>query len=166
MGALSRIRLWRSGTDYLTFDYAAARPRFATQGERIVDRLGRVHRIAPPAPRVPTGLAVTLLPEELTRLNCAQASVRQHAVAWLEQAFCQQEGLDIFVWGQSISDANSAIARQLCYRGYLETLPLSGFGSLPGSGGGDEPAELELTIIADGTFSDFEVLASAQYSAR
>lgn len=166
MAAQSCIRLWRNAGDYLTFDYAAADPRFSPQGERITDRLGRVHRIAPGTPRQPTSLVLTLLPEELTRLNNAGANPRQHAIAWLEQAFCQQERLDVFVLGQSVSDGNSAIAKRLCFQGYLDELPGAGFGTLPSVMHNDEQLECLLLVHADGTFTDFDSLASATYAAR
>jgi hypothetical protein len=166
MAAQSSVRLWRSASDYLTLEYAAVMPRYSAQGERLVDRLGRVHRIAPGTPRQPTSLTLALIPEELTRLNNAGASPRQHAIAWLEQAFCQQERLELFVLGQSISHGNSAIARLLCYQGYIDELPGMGFGTLPSVMSADEQLELVLTIMADGAFSDFERLNSAEYTAR
>ncbi len=166
MAAQSSIRLWRNASDYLTFDYASAAPHYSAQGERLVDRLGRVHRIAPATPRQPTSVTLSLIPEELTRLNNAGASPRQHAIAWLEQAFCEQECLELFILGQSISESNSAIARRLCFKGYLDELPGAGFGTLPAVHSSEEQLEAVMTVIADGAFSDFEALASAEYGPR
>ncbi len=166
MAAQSSIRLWRSASDHLTFDYAAAAPHYSAQGERILDRLGRLHRIAPATPRQPTSVTLSLIPEELTRLNNTGAIPRQHAIAWLEQAFRQQECLDLFVLGQSISESNSAIARRLCFKGYLDELPGAGFGTLPNVQCSEEQLELVMTVIGDGTYDDFDVLESAVYIPR
>ena len=166
MAAQSQLRLWRNAGDYLTFDYASAQPRYAPQGERIRDRLGLMHRIAPGCARFPTGLCLELIPEELTRLNNAGANPVQHAIAWLEQAFRQQELLCVFVFGQTVSEANSAISRKLAFLGYIDELPLGGFGTLPGVGVSDESAEISILITADGVFTSFDDLESAEYSPR
>jgi hypothetical protein len=166
MSALSQLRLWRDANDYLTFDYACAQPRYSPQGERLRDRLGLLHRIAPDAARCPTGLSLLLIPEELTRLSNAGADPRQHAIAWLEQAFCRQEPLSVFVLGQTVSESNSAISRLLAFQGYIDELPGAGFGTLPSVGQSEEQLELSLLITADGTFTDFDDLDSAEYSER
>jgi hypothetical protein len=166
MSAQSQLRLWRDAGDYLTFDYACAQPRYSPQGERIRDRLGRMHRIAPDAARFPTGLSLQLIPEELTRLNNAGADPRQHAIAWLEQAFRQQERLSVFVLGQTVSESNSAISRMLAFQGYIDELPPGGFGTLPSVGQSEEQLELGLLVTADGAFTDFDDVDSAEYMSR
>lgn len=162
----SRIRLYRSATDYITFDYAGAAPRYSPQGERITDRLGLVHRIAPDCPRHPTGLALTLIPEELTRTNCPAADPRLCAIDWLERAFRQQERLSVFCAGETVAEGGMAVARRLAWLGYIDELPGDGFGALPPVGPDPEQALLGLTIVADGSFSDFDDMDSAVYTPR
>jgi hypothetical protein len=166
MAVISQVRLWRNGRDYITFDYASAQPRYLPQGERICDRLGFMHRIAPDCARFPTGLSLELIPEELTRLNNVGASPVQAAIAWLEQAFRQQELLCVFVLGQTVSEGDTAISRKLAFQGYIDELPSAGFGTLPIAGTGSDTLELSLLVIADGVFTDFENLEGAEYSPR
>lgn len=166
MAAQSQLRLWRNASDYLTFDYACAQPRYSPQGERIRDRLGFMHRIAPVCARFPTSLSVELIPEELTRLNQPGAMPAQHAIAWLEQAYRQQELLCIFVLGQTVSEASSAISRKLAFQGYIDELPPAGFGTLPGIGASEEYVELGMLLTADGVYTDFDDLESAEYWMR
>lgn len=166
MATTSKLRLWRNTTDYLTFDYACAQTRYSPQGERIRDRLGFIHRIVPDCDRFPTGLSLVLLPEELTLLNNAGANPRQHAIAWLEQAFRCQEPLCVFILGLTVSVSNTAISRKLAFQGYIDELAPEGFGTLPNIGTGADQIELSVQIIADGEFTDFEDLESAEYEPR
>lgn len=162
----SRVRLFTGADDHLTFDFATAQPGYSAQGERVTDRLGLVHRIAPAVVRHPTALSLALVPEELTRLACATAVPRLCAVDWLERAFTQQQRLAVFVLGATLAADGSAIARRLAYQGYLEELPGAGFGTLPGWLETAESAELRLLITAAGGFTDFDDMASASYLER
>lgn len=166
MSASSQIRLWRNAADYITFDYACAQPRYSPQGERIRDRLGFMHRIVPDCARFPAGLSLELIPEELTRQNNAGANPVQPAIAWLEQAFRQQELLCVFVLGQTVAEGGMAISRQLAFKGYIDELPSAGFGTLPNVGLGTDQIELSLLVTADGVFTEFDDMESAEYTTR
>jgi hypothetical protein len=165
MLTIPAVRLFRTADDYLTLNYAQAAPRYGPQGERLRDRLGLVHRIAPSAPRCPVALSLTLIPEELVQLNNEAAPERQSALEWLEQAFREQEPLTLFVLTETLAAEGAALSRLLAYQGYLDELPPE-WGALPLALSMPESIELSFVIIADGTFTDFDDVDSAEYEPR
>lgn len=174
MPVLSSIRIWLTANDYLTFEYAAASLQYEPQGERIRDRNGIVHRISSPVQRYPSWLLLSLPSADLMRTNNSSAPLPRSALEWLDAAFRQQSELTVFVSGASLASDSSAIARQLAYVGKLDELAGAGLCSLPGrlsiaGRGSPGPAslgtdpdwlELRLHVSQDGSFSDFEQLAS------
>jgi len=164
MGAESQVRIWRLTNDYITLDYASVRVHYSPQGERITDRLGLVHRIAPTLVRYPTGLTLSLLAEELTGQSTApQPSA---VVDWLEAQFREQQLLIVYVRGESLAVGGAEITRNLAYACYVEELPADYFGTLPVVGQGPEAVELSLLVVADGTFTDFGLFSSMTLGQR
>ncbi len=181
----SRIRIWKDSADYLDLDYALLRVHYGQSGERIMDRRGLLHRVAPAGFRYPAALSLALLPEELTRLNAPGASQRC-ALDWLEDCFRAQRELVLFCDGQSrvsrsdswgsngteagpSTPATTVLRRQQAFRCYIDELPPELPGSLaglsssgPGAGSGGL-LELGLSVSEDGFFGNFALLAS--YSA-
>ncbi len=160
MANTSQIRIWQSTIDYITLDYATAQVRYSPQGERIRDRLGLVHRIVPSTSRYPTGLVLTLIPGELSKLNNAAASTRRSVVEWLELFFRTQAELLLYSSAETLDDEGNALTRNLAYRCYIERLPESHFASLAVLDNPGQMLEIKLLVTEDGTFSDFTTLAS------
>lgn len=182
----SRVRLWKDSADYLDLDYALLRVHYGQSGERIMDRRGLLHRIAPEGFRYPCALTLSLLPEELSRLN-APGAVQRSALDWLEDCFRAQRELVLYCeglstasrvdsWGAGSIDAGpmtpapTALARRQAYRCYLDELPPELPGSLAGLSGigigaatGSSLLDLGLTVTEDGSFGSFGLLTS--YSA-
>lgn len=163
MANTAQIRIWQSTTDYITLDYAAAQVGYSPQGERIRDRLGLLHRIIPNAVRYPTALVLTLIPEELSKLNNSGATTRRSVVDWLEYFFRYQVELLLYSSAETLDDEGNALTRNLAYKCFIERLPESHFASLATLDNPQELLELELLVTEDGTFSDFDTFAS--YSA-
>lgn len=166
MAAGSQIRIWQSSTDHITFDYAQLRVHYSEQGERIRDRLGLIHRISPSVNRYPTGLTLSILAEELTRINAAGAGTRRNALDWLEVMYTNHAQLTLYAKGDTLDDEGQALSRWLYYTGWIDGLPPEYFGTLPKVGDGPEYAEFAFTVVDDGTFSNFESLAGATPSGR
>jgi hypothetical protein len=158
-----RIRIWQSSTDYITLSYATVQVGYSPQGERIRDRLGLVHRIAPSTRRYPTGLALTLIPEELTLKNNAGAATRRTVLEWLEHFFRAQAELVVYSAAATLDAEGEVLTRNLAWRCFIESLPERCFGSLAQFETAALPLELELLVTEDGTFTDFSSLAT--YSA-
>jgi hypothetical protein len=183
MSADFRIRLWLTNNDHLTLDYATLRAHYAESGERILDRRGLLHRIAPPGHRYPVALSLALLPEELTRLSASTAPVQRSALEWLDLHFRAQSELLLYCsgagytsrqesWGLDAAENSlpaPALSRNLAYRVFIDSLPPEVGGSLgqiltAASGlGNDGLLELGLHVSEDGLFTDFDSLSS--YSA-
>lgn len=172
----SSIRLWATPDDYLTLEYASAQAYYEPFGERIADRSGLVHRLAPGSARYPVWLTLSLLPEELCGRNSASAPVARSVIEWLELCLRGSALITVFVRGETLlPDGATPLVRNIAYRGYIEEMS-SGLASLPGSAGGGsggagsaafatgasagEPLLLRLLITEDGTFSDYDALAS------
>ena len=159
MASTSQIRIWQSATDYITLDFATAQVRYSQQGERIRDRVGLVHRIAPSTVRYPTGLVLALVPEELSKLNNAAAATRRTVLEWLEVFFRTQAELVLYSSAETLDDEGNALTRNLAYKCFIENLPDSHFASLATLDSPTELLELELLVTEDGTFSNFDSLA-------
>jgi hypothetical protein len=157
MTAESQVRLWAAGPEHITLNYAQVLVHYAEQGERIRDRLGLLHRISPSCMRYPTGLTLSILSEEMTLLNTLGPS--RSVLDWLEYHFRAQSELVLFVRGETLSPGG-AINRYLAYKVFLEELPPHYFGTLPAIGNGPEYVEIALTVHEDGSFSDFNDLAT------
>lgn len=160
MASTAQIRIWQTSIDYITLDYAVAQVRYSQQGERIRDRLGLVHRIAPGTLRYPTGLVLALIPEELSNRNSATAPTRRTVVDWLELYYRTQAELLLYSSAETLDDGGNALTRNLAYKCYIERLPESHFASLATLDNPQELLEIELLVTEDGTFSDFDTLAS------
>jgi len=160
MAADSQIRLWRASNDYITLNYAQARVRYTEQGERIRDRLGLTHRIAPSTERYPTGLTLNLIAEELLSTNNGGAPEPRTVLEWLEHWFQGNAELVVYVKGDALAVGGGALARYLAYKTYIEELPAEYFGTLPVIGTGAEWIEVPMLVSEDGTFSDFDSLGS------
>jgi len=158
-----KIRIWQSSTDYITLSYATVQVGYSPQGERIRDRLGLVHRISPSTRRYPTGLILTLIPEELTLLNNSAAATRRTVLEWLEHFFRVQAELVVYSAAATVAAEGEALTRNLAWRCFIESLPGAYFGSLAQLEAAQLPLELELLVTEDGTFTDFSSLAT--YSA-
>lgn len=163
MAGTSQIRIWKDATDYITLDFATAQVGYSQQGERIRDRLGLLHRIIPNAVRYPTALVLTLIPEELCTLNNSGATTRRAVLDWLEYFFRYQVELVLYSSAETLDDEGGALTRNLAYKCYIERLPESHFASLATLDSPSQLLEVELLVTEDGTFSDFDSLAS--YSA-
>ena len=161
MAADSRVRVWAAGPEHITLSYAQVRVHYAEQGERIRDRLGLLHRISADCMRYPTGLALSLLAEELTGVSTLGPA--RSLLDWLEYHFRAQSELVVFVSGATLAESGGELTRRLAYKAYIDELPPHYFGTLPTVGGGPECLELALTVHEDGTFADFDDLGS--YSA-
>jgi hypothetical protein len=164
MAAESQIRIWRLSNDSVTLDYASVRVHYSPQGERITDRLGLTHRIAPATLRFPTGLTLSVLAEELTGISTAPQPMS--VVDWLETRFRQQELLIAYVRGESLCEGGAALTRNLAYACYIEELPSDYFGTLPTVGQGPEAVDLSLLVVGDGTFTDFSLFSSMTLGQR
>ena len=160
MAADSQIRIWKTSDDYITLDYAQSRVHYAEQGERIRDRLGLVHRIAPGVARYPIALTLSILAEELTRMNASGASTPRSVLEWLEYYFRGQAMLVVYLKGETLAMDGSDLTRDLAYKAYIEDLPQEFFGTLPIVGSGPEMVELPMLVTDDGTFSNFDSLES------
>ncbi|MCC7477041.1 hypothetical protein IT575_01165 [bacterium] len=176
----SRIRIWQDSADWLDLDYALLGVSYAPSGERILDRRGLLHRIAPPGCRYPVSLRLALLPEELGRLSSPGGNPRS-ALEWLEESFRFQRELLLYSeqlssasryesWGSKAIEAGpatpagAAIQRRLAFRCYIDELPpelAGGPGYLtplaPASASG--LLELGLSVHEDGSFSSFNLLS-------
>lgn len=156
----SCIRLWATTDDYITLDYAGAQVYYEPSGERIADRNGLVHRIAPGAERYPVWLTLSLLPEELLARNSESATVQRSVLEWLEMCLRGSSLITAFVAGETLlPDGATTLTRNTAYRGYIEEIS-GGLASLPGGAAHGEPVLLRLLITEDGSFSDFDALAS------
>ena len=163
MAAESQVRLWAASNDFITLEYAWARVRLNNPGERVTDRLGLLHRIAPGVESYPVGLAVGLAAGELTGVNNSGAPVPRSVLHWLEYYCRKQAQLVVYLRGETLANDGSALTRLLAYVGYIEELPEDYFGTLPAIGDGAESVELSLLVTEDGAFSTFDSLGS--YSA-
>lgn len=182
MATESRIRIWKDSADYIDLDYALLRVHYAESGERIYDRRGLLHRIAPAGFRYPASLTLSLLPEELTRMNAASAGTPRSVQAWLEYYFRAQAELVLFSAGETVAAAAGSfgssaveplsegaavsIKRNLGFRVYIDALPPELAGSIAAAsieGPGSGLLDIGLSVIEDGAFGDVTLLAS--YSA-
>lgn len=160
MGADSQIRLWQASNDYITLSYASAAVHYQRQGEQITDRLGLVHRVQPPIDNYPVALVISVLAEELTMANNANAPTRRSVLEWLEYYFRKKAELVVYLHGATLMEGGGDLNRMLAYKAYIDELPADYFGSLPRIGNGPEMAEIWMHITEDGVFTDFGSLSS------
>jgi hypothetical protein len=160
MSVESRIRIWLSSIDYITLDYAQARLSYSQSGERIRDRNGLLHRVAPPGARYPVRLTLRLLAEELLT-QCSAGSAYTCVLDWLTTCFRVQAQLVLYMQDASLGSGGSQISRQIACAGYIDTM-CEDFSASLSSNGSSEYVELEFHVYADGTFSSFDTLSSYQ----
>ena len=110
--------------------------------------------------RYPTALVLTLIPEELSKLNNSGATTRRSVVDWLEYFFRYQVELTLYSSAETLDDEGGALTRNLAYKCYIERLPESHFASLTTLDSPSQLLEVELLVTEDGTSSDFDSLAS------
>jgi hypothetical protein len=157
-----RIRIWQSGASRVDFACPLLRAHYVPCGERISDRSGAVHRIAPPGLRSPHALTLGVLPQELAQSAVSPLEGGESVLAWLERILRNQAQLVLFCDGAGVmpgpDSAGLPLVRRLGWRCVLDTPPADGFALLPGLD--EERMELGFSVSETGSFTNFDNVGS------